>query len=157
VSDHPPVPAPISTAAEAPRKLELVTEPHRPEPTVQSPRVEAPRIVVAMDPHPPEPPEPALSFARVEHRIERPAPGPALALEGELDLRGKSKLRALASSPLAIIAVVLIVLIIVAGKVLIAWHDSAQREDPRRPASGRCTERIERIERTERTCERDGS
>jgi hypothetical protein len=86
--------------------------------------------------------------------------GPALALEGELDLRGKSKLRALACSPLAIIAVVLIVLIIVAGKVLIAWHDGAQREDLRRPASGRCTERterIERIERIERTCERDGS
>lgn len=83
--------------------------------------------------------------------------GPALALEGELDLRGKSKLRALACSPLAIIAVVLIVLIIVAGKVLIAWHDGAQREDLRRPASGRCTERTERIERIERTCERDGS
>lgn len=99
-------------------------------------------------------------MARVERRAELPAPGPALAIEGELDLRGKSKLRALACSPLAIVAVVLIVLIIVAGKVLIAWHDGAQREDPQRPASGRCTERterIERIERIERTCERYGS
>ena len=81
----------------------------------------------------------------------RRAPRPTLALQGELDLRGKSKLRTVAYSPLAIIAVVLIVLIIVAGKVLIAWPDGAQREDSRRPASGRCTERIER------TCERGGS
>jgi len=130
--------------------LDLVTEHHRPEPTVLSPRVEAPRIVVAVDPHPPEP---ALSIARAE----LPAPAPALAIEGELNLRGTSKLRALACSPLAIIAVVVIVLIVVTGKVLIAWHDGAQREDLRRPASGRCTERTERIERIERTCEPDGS
>src|SRR5687768_9384741 len=63
--DQPPVPAPIATDAETPCKLDLVTENRRPEPTVQSPRVEAPRIVVAMDPHPPEP---ELSCARVERR-----------------------------------------------------------------------------------------
>jgi hypothetical protein len=54
---------------------------------------------------------------------------PALALEIE---HGKSKLRAFASSRFAIGALVLIVLIIVAGKVLIAWFDGAHRDDARR-------------------------
>ena len=103
----------------------------------------------------PPAPEPALSLARIERRPKLPAPGPApaLALEAEL---GKSKLRALACSPLAIVAVVLIVLIIMTGKVLIAWHDGAQREVPRRPDLGRCPEHVEHIERTEWTCTRDG-
>jgi hypothetical protein len=99
---------------------------------------------------------PELSFVRIGRRAEPPAPEAALAFEGEIDLRGKSKLRALACSPLAIVAVLLIVLIIVTGKVLIAWHDGVQREVPRRQNLGRCTEHIERIEHTEWTCTRDG-
>jgi hypothetical protein len=60
----------------------------------------------------PPAPESELSLARIERRTEPAAPGPELALEAEL---GKSKLRALACSPLAIVAVVLIVLIIMTG------------------------------------------
>jgi hypothetical protein len=62
------------------------------------------------------------------------------------DLRGKSKLRALACSRFAIGALV------VTGKVLIARTEATPREEPWRVDPGRCTERIERIERT---CERD--
>lgn len=145
----------ISTVAETPHKLDLVTEPHHPEPTVQSPRAQAPRIVAAMDSHRPEP---ELSLAHIERRTEPVAPGPALAFEGELDLRrGTSKLRALACSPLAIVAVVLIVLIIVTGKVLIARSEALPREEPRRDGVGRCIEHTHRVEVIERMCERDGS
>jgi hypothetical protein len=63
---------------------------------------------------------------------------------------------AIACSRFAIVAVVLIVLIIVAGEVLIAWHDGAAREEPRHPNLSRCTQHVERIERTEWTCTRDG-
>jgi len=107
---------------------------------------EHPRIVGLMNEHPRPVPAPTVAeLARIERRTELPAPGPALALEAEL---GKSKLRALACSPLAIVAVVLIVLIIMTGKVLIAWHEGAQREVPGRPDLARCPEW---------TCTRDGS
>lgn len=139
MSNHPPVPAPISTVAETPRKLNLVTEHHRPEPTVQSPRVEAPRNVVAMDPHPP--PEPELSFRA---RLEPDGSG------AEVSARARSRIGVIA------VSCVLIVFFIVAGVVLVVRSGGAQREEPRRVDPGRCTERTERIERIERTCERDG-
>jgi hypothetical protein len=123
--------------------MDLVTE--RSEPTVKSPPVEAPRIVVSMD------------HQRIEARTEPPAPEPALSFDGQLDLRGVSKVRADARSPLAVVAVVLIVLFVVAGVVLIARSGGRQREEPHREDLGRCTERIQRTEVIERTCARDDS
>jgi len=140
VSDHPPVPAPISTVAEAPRKLDLVTEPHRPEPTVQSPRAEAPRIVVPMDPHPPEP---ELSFRA---RLEPDGSG------AEVSARARSRIGVIA------VSCVLIVFFVMVGAVLIARSGGdVQRAEPHREDRGRCTERIQRTEVIERTCARDGS
>jgi hypothetical protein len=138
VSDHPPVPAPISTVAKPSRTVELVNDHDPPEPTLESTPVEAPRIVVPMDHHPPEP---ELSFRA---RVEPDGSG------AEVSARARSRIGVIA------VSCVLIVFFIVAGVVLVA-RSGAQREDPRRQNLGRCTERIERIERTERTCERDGS
>lgn len=144
--DQPgPRPGPLdthtkSTVAEPPRIVGLVNEHHHPEraPTVaELPRTEPPRI---------------------ERRTELPAPEPALSFDGQLDLRGvSSKVRADARSPLAVVAVVLIVLFIVAGAVLIARGGGTSREAPGRKDLGRCTERIQRTEVVERTCTRDGS
>jgi hypothetical protein len=59
-----PKSAPKSTVAKPSRTVELVTDHDPPEPTLKSPPVETPRIVVPMDHHPPEP---ELSFrARLE-------------------------------------------------------------------------------------------
>lgn len=146
MSDHPPVPAPISTVTETPRKLDLVTEPHRPEPTVQSPSIEAPRIVAPVNPRPPE---------------------PELSLGGELDLPGVGKIRGAgaARGTLPILAlhrlliVLGVVVALVAGAVaIVAIVVRAPGEHPRRPDLGRCTEHIERTphaEYIERTCEGD--
>jgi len=82
-------------------------------------------------------PDPELLLARIERRTELPAPEPALALEGEFDLRGKSKLRALACGRFAVVAVVLIVFIIVAGRVLIEYGRAA-RERAQRKAPPSC-------------------
>lgn len=106
-----------------------------PEPTVKPPPVEAPRIVVPMDHHPPEP---ELSL---HARLEPDGSG------AEVSARARSRIGVIA------VSCVLIVFFIVAGVVLVARSGGAQR---RRVDPGRCTERIERIERTVRTCERDG-
>lgn len=108
------------------------------EPTVKSPSIEAPRIVVPLD-H--RPPEPELSFRA---RLEPDGSG------AEVSARAHSRIGVIA------VSCVLIVFFIVAGVVLVARRGTP-REDPRRQDLGRCIERIERIERTERTCERDGS
>jgi hypothetical protein len=99
-----------------------------------------------------------VEFSRIEGRTEPSAPEPALSFDGQLEVRGvSSKIRADARSPLAIVAVVLIVLIFVAGAVLVARGGGTSREDPRREDLGRCTERIQRTEVIEWTCARDGS
>jgi hypothetical protein len=54
--------------------------------------------------------------------MQHPSPEPALSFDGQLDLRGVSKVRADARTPLGVVAVVLIVLIVVAGIVLVAWR-----------------------------------
>jgi len=115
--------------------VDLVHEHHRrkPAPTI----AELPRIEGRTEPHAPVAP-----------------PMPSLALEAE---HGKSKLRAFALSRFSIGALVLIVLIIVAGKVLIARSGGTSRENPHREDRGRYIERIQRTEVIERTCERDGS
>lgn len=137
MSEHPPDTAPISTVAEPPRIVERVNEHARPKPAATSIVLGLTRVGGCLAPVPPEP-EPALSF------------------DGQLNLRGVSKVRADARSPLAVVAVVLIVLFIVAGVVLVA-RGGTQREEFRREDLGRCTERIQRTEFIERTCVRDGS
>lgn len=105
-----------------------------------------------------QPPEVLLRIVaelpNIERRTEPSARAPALSFDGQLDLRGVSKVRADARSPLAVVAVVLIVLFIVAGVVLVARSSGTRREEPRREDLGRCIERIEVIEMT---CTRDGS
>lgn len=141
---HPPDPDPISTVAEPPRIVELVTEPPRPKPAAASTVLELPRVVGRLAPLTPEP-EPALSFG------------------ARIDPRGVSEVRAGPHGAPAIVALarVLIVLFLVAGAVVIAvvigMGLRTPREDHRRQDLGRCTERIERTEVIERTCTRDGS
>jgi hypothetical protein len=142
VTDHDrPEPDPKSTAAEHPRIVGLVHEHHRPKRAQTS-------IVTSLC---------RVQLPRIEGRTEPPAPEPALSFDGQLDLRGVSKVRADARSPLAVIAVVLIVLFIVAGVVLVARGGDTRGAEPRREDLGRCTERIQRTEVIERTCARDGS
>jgi hypothetical protein len=124
VSDEPPPdPGPISTVAEPPRIVELVTEPPRPKPAAST-VLELPRVVGRLAPFTPEP-EPALSFG------------------ARIDPRGVSEVRAGARGAPAIVALarVLIVLFLVAGAVVIAvvigMGLRTPREDPRRQDLGR--------------------
>jgi hypothetical protein len=96
---------------------------------------------------------PAAASLPIEWPSEPPAPE-ELSVDAQL---GGMKVRAGARSPLAIVAVVLIVLIIVVGKVLIARTGGTSREELRREELGRCTERIQRTELIERPYARDGS
>ena len=112
---RPPWAGPISTVTDPARIVALVSEHRRPKPARKSTVAERPRIVDLVHEHHRRKPAPTSTVAersRIERHIEPSAPASALSL----DLQGMSKLRAYARGPLAI---VLIVLLIVGGKVWI--------------------------------------
>jgi hypothetical protein len=143
-----------------------VSDHHPPDPDPISPVAAPPRIVGPEDPRPkPAPTSTVPELPRIAGRAEPPAAEPPPATEPELSFRARvephgngAEVVARARTRIGVIAVscVLIVFFIVAGVVLVARSGAAQREDPRQPDLGRCTQHIERIERTEWTCTRDG-
>lgn len=107
-----------------------------------------------------EPPRREAARPAAESRpIERPTEPPASEeLSVDAQLCGM-KVRAGARSPLAICAVVLIVLILVVGVIardVLTDRGGTSREDLRRENLGRCIERPA-TEVIGRTCARDGS
>ena len=107
------------------------------------------------EPPRPEAAPPVAASLPIERPTEPPAPE---ELSVDAQLCGM-KVRAGARSPLAIRAVVLIVLILVVGLIardVLNDRGATSREDPRRDNLGRCVERPA-TEVLGRTCARDGS